>query len=164
MKIYVASSWRNDFQPAVVTLLRTAGFEVYDFRHPHPDDNGFHWTEVDHNWRRWTPRQYVEALEHPIAQRGFTNDMDALRACDACVLVLPCGRSAHLELGWAAGAGKRTYVLMDGNGHSYDDRPCSACGDMDGCHGGIEPELMYRMLDGIACSPGELLGMLGVKE
>ena len=27
---------------------------------------------------------------------------------DTFVLVLPCGRSAHLELGWAVGQGKRT--------------------------------------------------------
>jgi len=39
--------------------------------------------------------------------------MNALRWCEACVLLLPCGRSAHLELGWAAGAGKRTVVIIE---------------------------------------------------
>jgi len=31
-KIYVASSWRNAQQPAVVNALVAAGNEVYDFR------------------------------------------------------------------------------------------------------------------------------------
>ena len=165
MRIYVASSWRNEFQPAVVQVLRTAGFEVYDFKNPAPGDDGFHWSEIDGGWRRWSPERYVRALEHPIAEKGFGKDMRALEACDVCVLVLPCGRSAHLELGHACGTGKRTYVLMHGHeGHSFSDAPCGACGDMDGCHGGIEPELMYKMCTGIATSVKELLGMLGVND
>jgi hypothetical protein len=51
--------------------------------------------------------------------------MGALRWCDTCVLVLPSGRSAHLEAGWAAGAGKTTIGLL-----------------ADG-----EPDLMWKMLD-----------------
>ena len=38
MKIYVASSWRNERQPDVVQALRNAGHDVYDFRHPHGED------------------------------------------------------------------------------------------------------------------------------
>lgn len=34
MKIYVASSWRNLLQPAVVHVLRRCGHDVYDFKHP----------------------------------------------------------------------------------------------------------------------------------
>lgn len=33
-KIYVASSWRNPYQPEVVAALRKTGYEVYDFRNP----------------------------------------------------------------------------------------------------------------------------------
>ena len=109
--IYVASSWRNAFQPWVVAELRTAGFTVYDFRNPRPGDFGFSWAQVDSAWQSWSPREWRDALQHPIAQAGFKSDMDALRAADAVLLVLPCGRSAHLELGWAAGAGKRTGIL-----------------------------------------------------
>ena len=45
--------------------------------------------------------------------KAIEKDMAALRSADATVLVLPCGRSAHLELGWAAGSGQRTVVLLD---------------------------------------------------
>lgn len=140
MNVYVASSWRNQAQPSVVDALRTAGHEVYDFRHPAPGNDGFSWREISPNWETWTPAQLIEALKHPVSCAGFKLDMDALKACDACVLVLPCGRSAHLELGWATGAGKKTVVLL----------------------AGAEPELMYKMCDHLCLDIGEVLAALGV--
>jgi hypothetical protein len=126
MKIYVASSWRNELQPEVVVLLRRLGHEVYDFRNPAPGNTGFRWSDcavpgVD--WQDWTPEEYRQALQHPIAAAGYGHDIGALRACDACVLVLPSGRSASWEFGYAMGQGKRGAVLQLGK---------------------VEPELMYR--------------------
>jgi hypothetical protein len=106
VKIYVASSWRNEYQPVAVTRLRQAGHDVYDFK----DADGFHWSEIDPNWKRWTIPEYLTALTHPYAQRGFKRDMDALIASEICVYVLPCGRSASLEAGYAIGSGKPTAV------------------------------------------------------
>lgn len=34
MRIYVASSWRNTYYPSVVSALREAGHDIYDFRNP----------------------------------------------------------------------------------------------------------------------------------
>lgn len=116
--VYVASSWRNTFQPGVVELLRSVGLAVYDFRHPTKRDGGldtgrgFSWSEVDPEWKSWGARDTVAALTHPVARLGFDSDMQALSACTTCLMVLPCGRSAHLELGWAAGAGRRTAVYF----------------------------------------------------
>lgn len=136
MRIYVASSWRNLLQPAVVLALRKCGHEVYDFRHPAPGDDGFSWREIAPEWEKWTTEQYREALKHPIAQRGYAYDIGALRGCDACVLVLPSGRSASWEFGYAMGQGKRGYVLTL----------------VEKC----EPELMYSEA-GILTSIDELL-------
>lgn len=122
MRIYVASSWRNAYQQSVVRTLREAGHAVYDFRHPTPEDTSFHWSEIDPAWEDWPPGQYIRALQHPIAQTGFARDFAAMQWADAFVLVLPCGRSAHLEAGWALGAGKPTVI--------YIPEP-------------VEPELMY---------------------
>ncbi len=127
MKVYVASSWRNERQPEVVEALREARVEVYDFRAPDHAD-GFHWSEIDPDWQQWTPEQLITNLGHSLARLGFGNDMGALQDADACVLVMPCGRSAHLELGYAVGVGKPTAILLS-----------------DG-----EPELMYRMVDYLA--------------
>lgn len=128
MNVYVASSWRNDYQPIVVRELRDAGHEVYDFKTPDWNADGFHWSEIDGGWEQWNFESYLNALDHDLAKAGFKSDMDALAWCDACVLVLPCGRSAHLELGWAVGTGKNTCVL-----HRTDEP--------------IEPELMAKMCD-----------------
>lgn len=110
-KVYVAASWRTPHQPQVVAAIRAAGITVYDFKNP-PSNAGFGWEEIGKDWRLWTPAEYVVALGHPIAEAGFRSDIDALRAADVCVLVQPSGRSAALELGYAAGRGKRCAVLL----------------------------------------------------
>ncbi len=135
MKVYVASSWRNKYQPGVVHLLRAAGHEVYDFRNPREGDTGFHWSDIDPKWQDWSPGVYRDSLTHPLAEAGFQSDMDALKWCEAVVAVQPFGRSASLELGWAVGAGKRTVLYLD-----------------DG-----EPELMVKMCDHICVTLDEVL-------
>lgn len=139
MKIYVASSWRNEHQPEVVQALRNMGHEVYDFRNPREGDNGFHWSEIDPAWELWTPERYLEYLSHPMAVTAFASDMDALGWCEAVVAVQPFGRSASLELGWAVGAGKLTVLLL-------------AAG---------EPELMVKMCDHVCVEIEEVLAALG---
>lgn len=139
MRIYVASSWRNYHQPGVVHVLRRCGHDVYDFRHPKPGHNGFSWSEIDLDWQRWTAVQYREALQHPIAAAGYESDINALKQCDACVLVLPSGRSASWEFGYAMGLRKRGYVLQL--------EP-------------LEPELMYREAE-ILTSMQELFDAFG---
>jgi hypothetical protein len=135
MKIYVASSWRNKHQPQVVDALRQIGHDVYDFRNP-PGQTGFGWHQIDESWTLWTVEQFRESLYHPVADSGFNSDFEAMKWADCCVLVLPCNRSAHTEMGWFVGAGKITYCLVQ----DYD-----------------EPELMYKMFDYIVSSIPELI-------
>lgn len=126
-KIYVASSWRNPNQPEVVAALRSAGFEVYDFKNPAPGDHGFGWKQTGHDPAAGVDAAKMRAmLESPAAVRGFGFDATACAEADACVLALPCGRSAHLEAGWISGRGKPVVV--------YAPR-------ID------EPELMYKFFD-----------------
>lgn len=142
MKIYVASSWRNNHQQQVVSVLRAAGHAVYDFRHPNgTGTGGFSWREVDPNWKDWTPQQYREGLKHPIAQSGFKSDFDAMKECDMCVLVMPAGRSASLEAGWCAGACKPTVMYVPEQ---------------------IEPELMALLLG--VMEPGHLCVVTTLEE
>jgi nucleoside 2-deoxyribosyltransferase len=110
-RIYLASSWRNPYQPALLDHLRRAGHQVYDFRNPSSEDHGFSWSEVDPDWKNWTPEQYRAALDHPIARAGFARDHTAMDWADTCVLLLPSGRSAHVEAGWMAGQGKPVHVV-----------------------------------------------------
>lgn len=108
MNIYVAASWRTPQQPAVVQALREDGHKVYDFR-----KDGFGWHQLSPRWESWTLAEYLAALRtHPRAREGFERDMRALEECQACVLVLPSGRSAHLEFGYAIALRKITVVLF----------------------------------------------------
>ena len=49
-KIYVASSWRNEFYPEVVAKLREVGHDVYDFRNPPSGDPGFKCSSVSEDY------------------------------------------------------------------------------------------------------------------
>lgn len=121
MKIYVASSWRNLLQPGIVHALRRCGHEVYDFRNTPHGRGGFGWKEVMPNYElggKVSPKDYRAALKHPIALDGYASDIAALRWCDAIVYVMPCGRSASWEFGYAMGQRKAGYVIMFG-----DDEP-----------------------------------------
>lgn len=107
MRIYVASSWRNHYQRAAVVALRSLGHEVYDFM----DSDGFSWKQVDPRGEElWGFDDWQHALRTPAAERGFARDMSALATAHRCLLVLPSGRSAHLEAGWAIGQGKPTAI------------------------------------------------------
>lgn len=137
-KVYVASSWRNDRQTDVVAAVRAAGHEAYDFKQP-LGDTGFHWSDIDENWKSWTLSQYMDGLNNQIAQMGFKSDFDAMCWADSCILVSPCGRSAHLEAGYFVGVGKTLIILL-------------APG---------EPELMYKMANKLALTIDEAVAALG---
>jgi hypothetical protein len=150
--VYVASSWRNSMQPAVIQVLRAAGIDCYDFRNPE-GGTGFSWRQVKPDPQitglpgkgsDWEPVDtYMQMIEHPRAIEGFHADFDAMRKADAVVMLLPCGKSAHLELGWAIGAGKDTCILLEDP---------------------VEPELMYLMADHRVRNVMELLAWLGVED
>lgn len=139
-RIYVASSWRNQYQPDIVRDLRSDGHEVYDFRNPFNGVPGFAWSEIDPKWGAWSAAEYRHLLTtHPIAARGFMSDLRAMQWADTCVLVLPSGRSAHLEAGWFCGQGKRCVILT---------------------RDGEQPELMALLATDICVSVEELRDVL----
>ena len=138
-KIYIASSWRNQYYPDVVTRLREAGHDVYDFRNPPQGTDGFHWSDVDADYMNWNAAQYREGLKSPKAEQQFANDIEALTWADTCLLVLPCGRSAHTEAGWMAGARKKVIVYIP---------------EMQ------EAELMYMLFDLVTDNLDEVISFL----
>ena len=139
-KVYLASSWRNQNYNYALNYLRSAGHEVYDFRNP---ESHFTWAQIDQSWKGWDLDQYLKALDHEDARKGFVADYAALEWCDLCVLLLPCGRSAHLEAGYCIGKGKDTHIVLDENG--------------------FEPELMYLLANPsrIHTSIHNLMSVLG---
>ena len=143
MKIYVASSWRNEQQQVVVARLRAAGHEVYDFKNPTLGDHGFSWRQISPKEPPWSATQTREILSHPVANHGYDLDFGAMRWADACVMVQPCGRSAAYELGWCVGAGKLTLVLLAD---------------------GQEPELMFKGATHLCVSLDEVVKWLAMAD
>jgi len=142
-RIYVASSWKNVAYPSVVAALTGAGHRCYDFRNPGPNDKGFDWSDIDPDWQQWTPEKYRQMLNDPLAVAGFDRDKKWLDWADTCVLVLPCGRSAHLEAGYSIGHGKDTFILML-------DRE--------------QPDLMYKLATAVCLSIAELLTAIADRD
>lgn len=107
--IYLIGSLRNAAIPVIGTALRMEGFEVFD-------DWFAGGPIADDSWRDYEKlrgRAYIEALGGLAAKHVFHFDLHHLNLANAGVLVLPAGRSAHLELGYLLGRGKKGYVLMD---------------------------------------------------
>jgi len=143
LKIYPASSWANAHYPDVVRTLRAGGHCVYDFREV---NSGFRWPPCA------TWREYIRQLESdPLVAAAFKRDRDALDRCDVCILILPCGRSAHLEIMYGSAHGKPVIVLF------------SAAEP-------LRPDLMYRLLGvgtgglHFATSIDQLLGLLAALQ
>ena len=114
--IYVIGSLRNPNIPSIGNAIRTIGFEAFDDWHsagPTADDE----------WQRYERecgRSYGEALRGYAAKNVFAFDKKHLDRCDAAVLVMPAGKSGHLELGYMLGKGKIGYVLFDQEPERWD--------------------------------------------
>jgi len=76
----------------------------------------------------------------------FVFSFQALEWSDTVVMLLPCGKSAHLEAGYAKGLGKKLFI--------YDLEKFSK-GQID---------VMYQFADGFAISFHHLRGMIDANE
>ena len=111
MKIYLASSWKN--QKAVLALvesLEKEGFEVDAFCRPTDTRYSFHWSELVNNEDDLKYYDAIEFLADLRTQRAFKEDKKWLDWADTVIMVMPCGRSSHLEAGYAVGQGKQLYI------------------------------------------------------
>lgn len=115
--VYVIGSLRNP--DGVITLgneLRSRGFEVVD-----------NWIAAgelaDDSWQAYSQalgKTYAQALESRESRHVFHFDRAYIHLADAVVLLYPAGKSAHLELGYAVGLGKKSYVLTEQAPERYD--------------------------------------------
>lgn len=134
-KIYLIGSLRDKRIPEIANELREkTGYEVFDdwfAPGPRADD---HWKEYE----TARGRTYAEALRGYAATHIFEFDKHHLDDSDIGVLVLPSGKSCHLEAGYIV-RDKPLYVLMD-KPDRYD--------------------VMYLFATGIAFNMDELIGMI----
>lgn len=99
MKIYLIGSLKNPRIPEIAAELRAMGHEVFDDWYaagPNADD---HWRDYEQQ----RGRTYLQALKGHAARNVFNFDHRHLLQADAAILVLPAGKSGHLEIGYVAG-------------------------------------------------------------
>jgi len=104
MKFFVASPWRNkDAVQALAAAIVQRGHTAWSFL-----DNGANLargTSVIEEFKQFG-LSMTNWEDNPLIERIFTLEMQALRDCDAVVLLEPAGRSSLAEAGIAYGMGK----------------------------------------------------------
>ena len=116
MKIYLASSWKNkEVVLEIAWLLRSEGHSVDAFCDEEENRVSFEWHELttimqeeDMDISQLDAR---DMLKHWRVKEAFLEDKKYLDWADLVIMLMPCGRSAHLEAGYAVGSGKKLYIL-----------------------------------------------------
>ena len=136
-KIYLIGSLRDKRIPEIANEIREkTGHEVFDdWFAPGP--------RADDYWKEYETargRSYKEALKGYAATHIFAFDKHHLDTSNIGILILPSGKSCHLEAGYIA-KDKPLYILMD-KPDRYD--------------------VMYQFATGIAFSMEELIQMINI--
>ena len=114
--VYLISSLRGDAVRGFAEELRECGFDVFDDWHAAGSAADDIWQEYE----RFRGRSYLEALKGYHAKHAFDFDRAHIMRADFGVLLMPAGKSAHLELGFMLGQRKRGYVLFDKEPERWD--------------------------------------------
>ena len=89
--------------------IRKLGYDVFDdWTTPGPKADDYF-----DEYRKKRGLNYKDALLSYAAQHIFEFDKSHLDRSDIVILIMPAGKSGHLELGYAVGKGKTGYILMD---------------------------------------------------
>lgn len=110
--LYLIGSLRNERIPKLARTLRSnhPDFEVFD-------DWYAAGPEADDCWKTYEQargRSYQEALEGHAARNVFSFDKRHLDRATHALLVLPAGKSGHMEVMYATyGVGAKTAILLD---------------------------------------------------
>lgn len=114
--VYIIGSLRNEKIPYVGNLLRENGYDAFDDWY-----GAGH--EADDKWRDYEKergRTHKQSLYGYAARHTFAFDKCHLDRCDLAVLVMPAGKSGHLELGYFCGSGKPGFIYFDQTPERYD--------------------------------------------
>lgn len=107
MKIYLASSWKNEeIVREWAKSLVPCGHQVDAFCDPNIGRYVFHYSEIGDP----ETLDAISFLTDERTQKAFAEDKKWIDWADVCLLILPAGKSAHLEAGYAKGQGKTLII------------------------------------------------------
>ena len=108
---FISSRWRNrDIVLELTQKLRTKGKVVYCFLE---GKENFASIEDDPETAMKEYESTDDWWNNEKLKRIFQADMDALKSSEALVLLLPAGKSSHIEVGTAYGLGKKCILVGD---------------------------------------------------
>lgn len=116
MRLYLIGSLRNELVPELAHMLRLDGHDVFD-------DWYAAGPEADDYWQKYEKdrdRNFAQALNGYAAHHVFEYDRTHLDRSEGAVLLMPAGKSSHLELGYILGQGKPGWILMHGEPERFD--------------------------------------------
>jgi hypothetical protein len=109
MKIYLAGSFAHrGYVRNLAEKIRFYGHEVYCFCDPQEETYMLS-MKIREQPTSQTFTPATALLDPNVVLLGLKN-WKKLAKIDAVIVALPCGKSAHLEAGWAKGRGKKVYV------------------------------------------------------
>jgi nucleoside 2-deoxyribosyltransferase len=92
MKIYIASSWKNQHAVEMITsLLRERGHEVLSF--------------IENNFEEGKDMDFEEWIKTDQANKSFIYDKNSAMISDLVIYIGPSGKDAAAECGMAYGKG-----------------------------------------------------------
>jgi len=108
MKYFVASRWRNAKQAKrLISEIRTKGWRVFSFFENRYNRSSGENPEIEMRRFESTPHWRKNKQIRNI----FKTDIKELKSSDVVILLLPAGRSAHIEAGIAYGLGKKLILI-----------------------------------------------------
>jgi len=111
-KIYIATSWKMEkYARVAAKQLKTKGHEVDCFCDESSGRFIFSVEELD--GMPIDSFNAISFLNTEQAQKAFKEDKKWIDWCDTLIMLLPCGKSAHLEAGYAKGLGKEVIIAGD---------------------------------------------------
>jgi len=113
MKIYLASSWKNSvYLKGIAKILKEFNHEVDCFCDGSTGRYIFSWKELTSEVFDLNEENAESIMKYSKVQKAFAEDKKFLDWCDCCILVLPAGKSSHLEAGYAKGCGKKLIIYQ----------------------------------------------------
>jgi len=114
-KIYIIGALKNDNIPGIAEILRPK-YDVFD-QWITPGSEADQYLFEYAKKRGWN---YKEALTCHAAKNNFDFDKKHIDSSDIVIMVIPAGKSAHLELGYSIGMGKEAHILFDAEPERFD--------------------------------------------